>query len=271
MKRLLDIMAGLRDPVNGCPWDNRQTFKTIVPYTLEEAYEVADAVAEDNVDALQEELGDLLFQVVFFAQIASEAGSFNFGDIARVAGDKMLRRHPHVFGDISPQSSGTQTQQWEAHKAREREARSTAKENSGILDGVPKAMPALTRALKLQQRAARADFDWPDIASVFDKLVEELSELRTEVIGGNVDRVREEFGDVLFSWVNLARFLETDPESALRHTNAKFERRFRRMESKLKADGRTPDSVSFDELEGLWRQVKEEELDQKENSKTAPV
>lgn len=258
--QLLEIMAELRDPKTGCPWDKEQTFQTIAPYTIEEAYEVADAIAKGDMDALREELGDLLFQVVFYAQMASEMGAFTFAEITDVISNKMVRRHPHVFAGTTVESAEAQTAEWERQKREEREAKAHAVGAiPSVLDDVPAALPALARAVKLQKRAARVGFDWPDGSGVLDKLAEEVEELRVEAQAGNAEGMAEELGDVLFAWTNYARFQRIDPESALRNASAKFERRFRRIEALLKAEGRHPDDADLGELERLWRQAKSEE------------
>jgi MazG family protein len=260
MARLLDIMARLRDPESGCPWDLEQSFATIAPHTVEEAYEVAQAIADGDMAALRDELGDLLFQVVFYAQMAREAGNFSFDDIARGISDKMVRRHPHVFGDAKIDTAAAQTLSWEAMKAEERAAKATTDARSpSALDGVARALPALTRALKLQKRAARVGFDWPDIAPVLEKLDEEITELRAELESANAARITDELGDLLFTCANLARHAGTDPEGALRAANAKFERRFKRVEALLAADGHALDNVDLAEMERLWNQAKAEE------------
>jgi MazG family protein len=248
-------MALLRDPARGCPWDVEQTFETIAPYTIEEAYEVADAIHRGDTDGLRDELGDLLLQVVFHAQMAAEAKAFDFDDVVTSICDKMVRRHPHVFGDTKVAGSAAQTLAWEEHKASERKA-------EGALDGVTLALPALMRALKLQKRAARVGFDWPDASAALDKFGEEIGELTEEInAGGDADRLRDEMGDLLFTCVNVSRKLDVDPEEALRHANAKFERRFRRIEALLAGndDGRRPQHASLDELEALWSRAKMEE------------
>src|ERR1700761_4242141 len=226
LRRLLAIMAALRDPATGCPWDNQQTFDTIAPYTIEEAYEVADAIAQRDFAALPDELGDLLFQVVYHARMAEEAGHFAFDDVAKCISDKMIRRHPHVFGDAAARDAAAQTQSWEAQKSAERVAR----RQSGALAGVPVGLPALTRALKLTGRAARVGFDWPDAAQVLAKLDEEIHELRAELTEADPARLTDEVGDLLFVLANLARKLNLDPEACLRHANDKFSRRFKAME-----------------------------------------
>ena len=252
--RLLEIMARLRDPDGGCPWDVEQTFKTIAPYTIEEAYEVADAIERGDFDDLKDELGDLLLQVVYHARMAEELGHFDFDAVARAISDKMVRRHPHVFADESVASAAAQTHAWEDTKAAERAARAEAKdERHSVLDGLTVGLPALTRALKLQKRAARVRFDWPGTVQVFDKIEEEIAEIKHEMDnGGDLARLEDEVGDLLFVVVNLARHLEVDPESALRHTNAKFERRFRAMEDRFAGEGRDMAKESLETLEAAW-------------------
>ncbi len=260
--RLLRIMARLRDPDGGCPWDVEQTFATIAPYTIEEAYEVADAIEQDDMAALKDELGDLLLQVVFHAQMADEAGHFAFDDVAAAIADKMVRRHPHVFGDQTGiDSADRQTLNWESQKATERAAKASQNgETLSALDGVAAALPALTRAIKLQNRAARVGFDWPDVRPVLDKLDEELAELRHELDNGAApERVADEFGDVLFVLANLARHLKVDPEGSLRGTNQKFERRFRRVEQLLTEAGTRPEDATLEDMDRLWDQAKAEE------------
>ena len=257
LDRLLAIMAQLRDPEHGCPWDRAQDFATIAPYTIEEAYEVADAITRNDPAALKDELGDLLFQVVFHARMAEEAGMFGFDDVAAAIADKMERRHPHVFGSAEIASVAAQNQAWEAHKAAERRdrAQATAAADS-VLDGVALALPALLRATKLQKRAARIGFDWPEARPVFDKIAEEITELRTELDGGaDRERVADEMGDLLFAVANLARKLDIDPEAALRSATAKFERRFRRVEV-LAAERAAGTDLAA--LEALWQEVKGE-------------
>ena len=258
---LLSIMARLRSPEGGCPWDLEQTFATIAPYTIEEAYEVADAIEQGDMSELRDELGDLLFQVIFHSQMAKEAGEFTFDDVARGICEKMLRRHPHVFGNAEEISAGAVKGQWEEIKAKERAAKSNTTPQS-ILDDVPLALPALTRALKLQSRAARVGFDWPDIANVIDKLNEEMLELSQELAkGGDKDRLEDEFGDILFVYANLARHLDIDPEAALRRTNAKFRRRFGYVEQSLAAEGRSPEQSNLEEMDALWNAAKQAERD----------
>ena len=253
MDRLLRIMARLRSPDGGCPWDLEQSFATIAPHTLEEAYEVVEAIEADDKAALKDELGDLLFQVVFYAQMASEEGSFDFEQVADAICDKMERRHPHVFGTAKMTDPENHIKLWEDQKAAERAEKAAA----GVLDGVNVALPALSRAVKLQKRVARVGFDWPDVEHVFDKLTEEVGELRDE-LGDHPDqaRITEEMGDILFVVANLARKLGVDPETALRGCNQKFERRFRHIETGLAAEGRNPEQASLDEMEALWIEAK---------------
>jgi ATP diphosphatase len=258
---LLDVMAKLRSPQGGCPWDLEQTFATIAPYTIEEAYEVADAIERQDMAALKDELGDLLLQVVFHAQMAREAGSFDFEAVAAAIAEKMVRRHPHVFGDVTIETADAQTVAWEDHKENERRAKASAEGRApSVLDGVAAGLPALMRAIKLQRRAARVGFDWPNAADVFVKIDEELSEIKSELDNaGRPERVQDEIGDLLFAVVNLARHLDVDPEASLRHANAKFERRFRQVEARLGAAGRSAADVGLDALEALWQQVKASE------------
>ena len=263
--RLLGVMAKLRDPDGGCPWDIEQTFETIAPYTIEEAYEVADAIARGDRLDLKEELGDLLLQVVYHSQIASEDksqdGRFGFDDVAAGIADKMIRRHPHVFGDGNVEDATAQSLAWEEVKAEERRAKGKAGPLS-LLDDLPLAFPALTRAEKLQKRAARGGFDWPETGQVLDKIEEELGELKTEILNKAAkDRLEDELGDVLFTIANLARHLKLDPEEALRRANRKFERRFRAIEEALALDGRSMSDTSLDQLETLWQEAKEVERD----------
>ena len=271
--RLLRIMAKLRDPKGGCPWDLRQTFATIAPHTIEEAYEVADAIEQCDMAALKDELGDLLFQVVFYAQMAKETGHFDFAAVARAIADKMESRHPHVFGEAHLADVEAQTVAWEEHKARERAARKRQKSGIGpggpepidgapsALDGVILGLPALTRAAKLQKRAARVGFDWADAKPVAAKVREELAEVEAEIAAGAAqDRLKDEIGDLLFCCVNLARKLDVDPEDALRHGNAKFERRFRRMEALLAEGGhKITDFTVDDVLDQYWTRAKNED------------
>lgn len=260
--RLREVMARLRDPDDGCPWDLEQDFASIAPYTIEEAYEVADAIERQDMAALKEELGDLLLQVVYHAQMASErepaAGAFDFEAVAQGITDKMISRHPHVFGDQRIDTARAQTSNWEQFKAAERAAKAQATGGAGsILDGVALALPALMRAEKLQKRAARVGFEWSDVLLVFDKIAEEVAELRAEVEGvRDAARLTDEIGDVLFVMANLARQLGIDPEVALRHANAKFERRFGHIEKRLREDGRRIEQASLDDMEGLWQEAK---------------
>ncbi|ABQ30962.1 MULTISPECIES: nucleoside triphosphate pyrophosphohydrolase [Acidiphilium] len=252
--RLLAVMAALRHPETGCPWDREQDFATIAPYTVEEAYEVADAIGKGDADALRDELGDLLFQVVYHARMAEERGWFGFEEVAAGIAEKMIRRHPHVFGEAAARDQAAQTRAWEADKARERAARA----ESGVLDGIASTLPALMRARKLAARAARVGFDWPDADSVLDKLDEETAELRAELAGADPARIEDELGDMFFVMVNLARKLGCDGEQALARANAKFERRFRAVEARLAAAGTTPEAAGLAEMEALWQAVKRE-------------
>ena len=254
LMELLAVMAKLRDPVAGCPWDQVQDFASIAPYTVEEAHEVAGAIqAGPDVPALLDELGDLLFQVVYHARLAEEAGWFDFASVAGAIAAKMVRRHPHVFGDGSPRDAAAQTVAWEAQKAVERAATGST---GGALDGVPTALPALARAAKLTRRAARVGFDWPDAAAVLDKLDEEAAELRAELPAADPVRVKDEVGDLLFVLANLARKLDLDPEDCLRAANAKFERRFQAVERRLAEQGLAPLDAGLDAMESEWRAVK---------------
>jgi MazG family protein len=251
---LLRIMAKLRDPDGGCPWDVEQDFSTIAPYTIEEAYEVADAIEQGDMDALRGELGDLLLQVVFHAQMASEAGHFAYADVVQAVSEKMVVRHPHVFGDGAVADADAQTRAWEDQKAAERARKALADGRvPSVLDDVARGLPALMRAEKLQKRAARVGFDWPTPAPVFDKVREELDEV-AEVIeaGSDPARLEDELGDLLFTCVNLARKLGADPETALRRTISKFERRFRAVESAAAADGNSLKDMDIDQLEEMW-------------------
>jgi tetrapyrrole methylase family protein/MazG family protein/ATP diphosphatase len=245
-------MARLRDPNGGCPWDLEQTFSTIAPYTIEEAYEVADAIERDDLPSLRGELGDLLFQVVFHAQMASERGAFAFDDVVAAICDKLERRHPHVFGDARIDSAAAQTVAWEEQKRLERE-----RAGASVLDDVPLALPALTRANKLGKRAALVGFEWPDVAGALDKLDEELGELRAEVAGAAGEaEIQNELGDVLFCVVNVCRYLKIDPETALRGANAKFERRFGYVERRLREQGRSTRDATLEEMDKLWDEGK---------------
>lgn len=253
LERLLAIMARLRDPKDGCPWDKEQTFATIAPYTIEEAYEVADAVERGDLDDLREELGDLLLQVVFQARIAEEMGAFDFADVARAIADKMVRRHPHVFEDVRYRDIAEQTASWEQIKSEERAAKAKA---GGLLADIPPSLPAMTRAVKLTKRAARVGFDWPTPREVIEKLREELGELEVAIDDASPAEIREELGDLLFVVANLARKLDVEPEDALRGANAKFIRRFGHIEKRLAEDGRTPDQSDLAEMDRLWDEAK---------------
>lgn len=255
IRRLLDIMAALRHPTEGCPWDQVQDFASIAPYTIEESYEVADAIARADMPALQDELGDLLFQVVYHARMAEEAGAFAFADVVKSINDKMIRRHPHVFGEAAARDAAAQTAAWEAQKAAERAAR----QETGILDGVPTALPALTRAVKLTNRASRVGFDWPDAEAVLEKLDEEVAELRAELPGADPERLKDEVGDLFFVLANLARKLKLDPEACLRHANDKFSRRFNAMTELLATEGEPVPGATLDRMEQGWQDVKRAE------------
>ncbi|MEX2614732.1 MAG: nucleoside triphosphate pyrophosphohydrolase [Alphaproteobacteria bacterium] len=259
LNRLLDIMARLRDPETGCPWDVQQDFASIAPYTIEEAYEVADAIEQGDMAALREELGDLLLQVVFHARMAEEQRVFDFNAVAKAIADKMVRRHPHVFGDASFNDEKAQRAGWESQKAEERAAKA-AKDGRvpSVLDGVPGALPALMRSEKLGRRAARVGFEWPDIAGAVAKLDEEIAELKVEAAAPAPDtaRLKDEIGDVLFSVVNVARHLDIDPEDALRHANAKFERRFHAVEQGFTANGIDIADADLDTMEERWQAAK---------------
>lgn len=264
VERLLAIMAQLRDPQGGCPWDVRQDFRSIAPHTVEEAYEVADAIERGDLDDLRDELGDLLFQVVFHARMAEEQEQFAFDDVARAIADKLVRRHPHVFAQADIPDVEAQRRSWEAIKAEERQRkRDSRPQESGAvsaLDGVSRTLPGLTRALKLQARAARVGFDWDDPACVMDKIAEEAGEIQAELEqGAEPHRVEEEMGDLLFACANLSRHLGVDPESALRRANTKFERRFRRVEALLADAGRSPEDSDLETMEQAWQQAKREE------------
>ena len=256
MPRLVEIMRRLRDPQTGCPWDIEQDFATIAPYTIEEAYEVADAIERGDWNELKGELGDLLLQVVFHAQIADDKELFRFEDVANAIADKMVDRHPHVFGNESREKTAEQqTRDWETVKAAER----AAKAQAGTLDGVAIGLPALLRAVKLQKRAARVGFDWPDASHVLDKITEEAAELREASETLPQEKIEEEFGDLLFVMANLARHMKIDPEAALRAANAKFTRRFERIEALLTERGKTPAQSDLVEMDALWDQAKTEE------------
>jgi nucleoside triphosphate diphosphatase len=269
---LLRVMARLRDPETGCPWDREQSFATIAPYTIEEAYEVADAVARNDLDGLKDELGDLLLQVVYHARMAEEDERFGFGDVVDAITAKMIRRHPHVFENASLRDAFLTSGTWERIKAEEKATRGSASRGSAsgaggeagsLLDDVPVALPALTRAVKLQSRAARVGFDWPSLAPVLAKIEEEIAELKSVIAEEKCEaaapaskKVSEEFGDLLFVMANVARHLGVDPEGALRDANAKFVRRFRSIESALRAEGRTPEGATLEEMDQLWDEAK---------------
>jgi ATP diphosphatase len=259
--RLIAIMAALRDPKSGCPWDVEQTFATIAPYTIEEAYEVADAIRRNDMGALKDELGDLLFQVVFYAQMAREAGDFDFEDIAQAVCEKMERRHPHVFGDAAPiDDAEAQTRAWEEYKAAERAEKGGDDAPNGALDGVARALPALMRAYKLQQRAARVGFEWDDASGALAKVREETAEVEAEIANASPpDRLEDEIGDLFFALVNYARMLGVTPEDALRRANDKFAARFRRIEARLAERGKTPESSTLAEMDALWNEIKSAE------------
>ena len=256
--RLLEIMAALRTPKTGCPWDLQQTFSTIAPYTLEEAYEVADAIARNDLAELKEELGDLLLQVVFHARMAQEQGAFDFGDVVEAITQKLIRRHPHVFGDKRADHPDAVKGLWEEIKAQEKAARGRAKEQ-GALAGVPVALPALTRALKLQEKAGKVGFDWNDPRAVLRKIREEADEIEAALAGGASAQAAAEVGDLLFAAVNLARHLHADPEALLRATNQKFERRFAAIERALAAQGKAPQDATLAEMDALWDEAKASE------------
>lgn len=258
---LIEVMARLRAPEVGCPWDIEQTFATIAPYTIEEAYEVADAIARGDMASLKDELGDLLFQSVYHARMAEEAGHFKFEDVVAAICAKMIRRHPHVFGDEVIATVGAQNSRWEEHKAAERADKKAASGNAtSVLDDIPATLPAMKHAEKLQKRAARVGFDWPNAAQVLDKIDEEIGEIK-EAMAANAGpaRITDEIGDLLFACVNLARKANIDPGMALRGTSLKFERRFRRIEELLSGQGKTPAQANLDEMETFWRQAKDEE------------
>jgi ATP diphosphatase len=265
ISRLIEIMAALRAPVTGCPWDIEQSFETIAPYTIEEAYEVADAIQRGDMDDLRDELGDLLLQVVYHAQMAEEAGAFSFGDVVNAVTTKMIRRHPHVFGDEDARGAGMAKGVWEKIKAEEKAGKRAERlargldaedHGQGFLDSVPVAFPALTRALKLQEKAARVGFDWSEARSILDKIEEEIGELREAMENADETEIKDEFGDVLFALVNFGRHLKIDSEAALTGTNEKFRVRFHHVERALKASGRTLEQATLDEMEALWQQAK---------------
>jgi nucleoside triphosphate diphosphatase len=270
LEDLLRVMARLRDPETGCPWDQMQSFATIAPYTIEEAYEVADAIARGDVDGLKDELGDLLLQVVYHSRMAEEQGSFGFGDVVDAITEKMIRRHPHVFEDVTLRDQFVGSGTWEQIKAEEKAAREAARgetDEGSLLDDVPLALPALSRAVKLQSRAARVGFDWPSLEPVLAKAEEEIAELKAALAERNKGEnasaskeVGEEFGDLVFVMANLARHLKLDPEACLREANAKFVRRFASIERALRADGRGPEDATLEEMDQLWDEAKAAEV-----------
>lgn len=253
--RLLDIMAALRDPQTGCPWDTKQTFETIVPYTLEEAYEVADSIERGEMRELKDELGDLLFQVVFYAQMAKEQGLFEFSDVVDAINDKLVRRHPHVFADATFDDEAALNEAWEQSKQQERSEKS--EQPASVLDGVARALPALKRAQKLQKRAARVGFDWPEIKPVLEKIHEEVAELEEVIQTADEQQQHEEMGDLLFSCVNLSRHLHIDAEESLRHASHKFERRFAYIEQQLREQGLDIERCDLQQLDALWNEAKQ--------------
>lgn len=250
IQRLLDIMATLRDPERGCPWDLKQNYASIVPYTLEEAYEVADAISRQSFSELKDELGDLLFQVVFYAQLAKEDGHFQFDEVVESICTKLQRRHPHVFADASGGSAEQVLQNWEALKSQERQQQG----QHSVLDNIPQSLPALSRANKLQKRCANVGFDWPDVQGCWEKVKEEI--LEVEQTASDSPELAEELGDLMFALVNVVRKHKLDPEAILRAANTKFERRFRAVEQALAADGKTPADSNLAEMDTLWQQLK---------------
>ena len=254
-RELVKVVARLREP-GGCPWDREQTHETLVPYVIEEAHEVAEAIAERDPPRLREELGDLLLQVMLHARIAEESGDFDVDAIARELTAKLVRRHPHVFGDAVADTAKDVTQRWERIKADEKKGRG---ETQGVLDGVPKALPALLKAQRLTEKAGNLGFDWPDAKAVLGKLHEEVAELEADVLSGRVDEAKAEFGDVLFVMANMARHLGIDAEAALQGTNAKFVSRFRHVESRLREQGRSPSDATLGEMDALWNEAKRDE------------
>ena len=264
IERLIKIMAALRNPDTGCPWDREQTFETIAPYTIEEAYEVADAIGQNDMTALKDELGDLLFQVVFYAQMSRETGGFDFDEIVDGICDKMERRHPHVFGNAEIADAEAQTHAWERQKAAERaekaEESGPKSASTSTLSGVARALPALMRAEKLQKRAARVGFEWDDAGGALEKVREEIAEVEAEMTPkASHEDLENEIGDLFFALVNLARMLDVKPEETLRAANDKFERRFRAVEARLAERGKTPEQSSLAEMDALWDDVKKDE------------
>lgn len=262
ISRLIEIMAALRTPVTGCPWDLEQDFRSIAPYTIEEAYEVADAIERGQFCELRDELGDLLLQVVYHARMAEEENLFGFGDVVEAITSKMIRRHPHVFGDEDARSAGLAKGMWEQMKAAERAQKADQQQPQRYLDDIPIGHAALTRALKLQIRAARAGFDWKEAEPILDKVSEEMTELKEAVKSGERDAIEDEFGDVLFSIVNYGRHLGVDAEAALRRTNEKFRTRFHAVETALRAEGRTLEDASLEEMEAHWSAAKRRQADE---------
>ena len=268
INRLLEIMAALRDPETGCPWDIKQSFETIKPYTIEEAYEVADAIERNDLDDLCDELGDLLLQVVFHARMAEEAGEFSFGDVVHAVTSKMIRRHPHVFGDAEARSAGMAKGSWNRIKAEEKAERAERRAKLGLeaidktryLDDIPHAFPALLRALKLQQKAAKVGFDWSEAAPILDKIAEETAELKEAMAAQDKANIAEEYGDLLFAMVNLGRHLEIDAETALIAANDKFKRRFDFIEKSLKESGSSLEAARLDDMEAIWVEAKKKGL-----------
>lgn len=264
ISRLIEIMEALRQPETGCPWDVVQTFETIKPYTIEEAYEVADAIERKDMDDLCEELGDLLLQVVFHARIAEERGEFAFGDVVHAVTSKMIRRHPHVFAVSDADTPDGVKLQWDRIKAEEKRERAERRARRGItedfkagfLGGVQRSQPALTEALKLQEQAARAGFDWSNPAPILDKIEEEIAELREALAEGKPEKVSDELGDLIFALVNIGRHVKADPEDALRGTNTKFRRRFNHIETSLSQNGETLEEASLERMEDLWQAAK---------------
>ncbi len=270
LARLVEIMAALRTPQTGCPWDLEQDFSSVAPYTIEEAYEVVDAIARGDLDDLKDELGDLLLQVVFHARLAQEQGAFELGDVVEAITSKLIRRHPHVFGDTRDLSPDAVKRAWSEIKAAEKAERAARRmaaglppeDGGGVLDGVPVVLPAMTRALKLQEKAGRVGFDWNDAGAVLDKIREETAEVSEALAQGGIAAIQDEVGDLLFAAVNLARHAGVDPEAALRGTNAKFTRRFGYVEAALAAQGKRPQEASLDEMEALWVEAKRGERDE---------
>ena len=257
--RIIDIMAALRDPESGCPWDIKQDFASIAAYTIEEAYEVTDAIERNDMDDLKDELGDLLLQVVFHARMAEEKRLFDFSDVVTAISEKMVRRHPHVFGDVTAETPEAVKQNWEQIKAAEKAAKAAPQATDSLLDDVPVTLPALTRAVKLQKRAARIGFDWQEAEPIFAKLEEEISELREAMSRADAAHIEEEYGDVLFVIANLARHLKLDPETALRKGNAKFTRRFQALEAFARSEKQDISDFTLDEYEVFWQRAKAEE------------